>query len=202
MVLGRQATIPIALRNVHLRTTGRTDNDRPIPDPSVQQNPMASRVKEPTKLRSGQLARLDVAADGENSSNSFVEEPLEGDTPMKVITLTVLIVGIASLLLLLATSFAWELDIVKMADRALMHDVASNTLLVTTCLGEPNEIVRVGGQWILRYHLNDISARLRTCPFALQTDEVYVLVNSQGAVNELVFTKSRSILSARSAETR
>lgn len=62
-------------------------------------------------------------------------------------------------------------------------------VVVMPCFGPPDEVVRVGGQQILHYRRIPSGERLHVCLSAIATDEMYVLVNGEGIVHELVLTK-------------
>jgi hypothetical protein len=102
-----------------------------------------------------------------------------------------LLTGALGLTALLPWSFGMEWSTeVKVTDRHVERAAIGGPVPVMPCFGPPDEIVHVGGQQILHYRRMPSDERLRACLSATATDEMYVLVNGQGVVNELLLTKS------------
>ena len=60
---------------------------------------------------------------------------------------------------------------------------------MTWCMGMPDEIVPVGDGQVLRYHSIKPEEMLRACALRIDSDELFALINRDGGVEELVFTR-------------
>ncbi len=105
--------------------------------------------------------------------------------------ITVLFGGMIGISTLLPLSFGTELT--TQANVTNLHvDMEDGTepVAMMPCFGPPDETLRVGGQQILHYRRLPSSERLQACLRKTATDEMYVLVNGRGVVNEFLLTTS------------
>lgn len=104
---------------------------------------------------------------------------------------TVLFAGLIGISALLPLSFGTELTTdAKVTDRHLEFVNGNGPVVVMPCFGPPDEILDVGGQRVLHYRRTPSGERLHACLNTTATDEMYVLMNGQGIVKELLLTKN------------
>lgn len=102
---------------------------------------------------------------------------------------TVLFAGMIGISALLPLSFGTELTTdAEVTDRHLEFVNGKGPVVVMPCFGPPDEILDVGGQRIFHYRRTLSGERLRACLNTTDTDEMYVLMNRQGVVKELLLT--------------
>lgn len=113
--------------------------------------------------------------------------------------ITAFFAGMIGISALLPLSFGTELTTdAKVTDHHLEFVNGNGPIVVMPCFGPPDEILDVGGQRIFHYRRTPSGERLRACLNSTATDEMYVLVNRQGVVTELLFTKNAG---ARTSQT-